>query len=167
MTAYVIQGDKVIAHAKIPAPLPEGAIAIRSLRDLEARDLPSSRLVAIWNMLPGHKPIAKFKSRDVALRRLWAAIEQLAHRGPAKTPKEKAGNTTRSGSKQARLVELLRRPKGATIEELAAATDWQQHSVRGALSGALKKRLGFKINSSKEERGRVYRILGPNAASRA
>ncbi len=65
----------------------------------------------------------------------------------------------RPGTKRARLVDLLRRPKGATIAELVAATGWQPHSVRGAISGSLKKKLGLAVTSEKiEGRGRVYRI---------
>ena len=61
-------------------------------------------------------------------------------------------------SKQDRLIALLRRPQGATIEEMTKATGWQPHSVRGAISGALKKRLGLAVATEKvEERGRVYR----------
>ena len=57
------------------------------------------------------------------------------------------------------MIDLLRRPEGATIEEITAATVWQSHTVRGAMSGALKKKLGLLITSEKvEERGRVYRI---------
>jgi hypothetical protein len=78
--------------------------------------------------------------------------------GPVKAKRE---------SKQAKVIELLRRPKGATIEELAVATGWQQHSVRGVLSGALNKRLGLTIESTREERGRVYRITGDDPGSRA
>lgn len=63
------------------------------------------------------------------------------------------------GSKQALLVELLRRPNGATIAEVQAETDWQAHSVRGAISGVVKKKLGLDVASGVEEgRGRVYRI---------
>lgn len=62
-------------------------------------------------------------------------------------------------TKQQIMIDLLRRPEGATIEEITAATEWQSHTVRGAMSGALKKKLGLKITSDKvEERGRVYRI---------
>ena len=68
--------------------------------------------------------------------------------------------TSRSDSKQAQVIALLRRPKGATIDELAAAIGWQHHSVRGVISGPLKKQLGLAITSTKEERGRVYRIAG-------
>ena len=65
----------------------------------------------------------------------------------------------RQGTKQAALVEMLRRPEGATIAEIVAATGWQPHTVRGALAGALKKRLGLVVTSEKREgRGRVYRL---------
>ena len=53
---------------------------------------------------------------------------------------------------------MLRRAEGATISELQQATSWQPHSVRGALSGVIAKRLGHAVVSTKEERGRVYRI---------
>ena len=57
------------------------------------------------------------------------------------------------------LIELLRRPKGATIGEIVEATGWQSHTVRGAMAGALKKSLGLTVNSQKDEaRGRVYRL---------
>jgi hypothetical protein len=66
---------------------------------------------------------------------------------------------TRAGSKQAQLIEMLKRPKGASIEEIVKAFDWQAHTVRGAIAGALKKKLGLNVVSEKVEgRGRVYRI---------
>ena len=55
------------------------------------------------------------------------------------------------------LVGLLTRPTGATIAEMADAAGWQDHSVRGALAGALKKR-GFLVASEKLERVRRYRL---------
>ena len=63
-------------------------------------------------------------------------------------------------SKQAMLITLMRRTEGATLEDLTSATGWQSHSVRGMISGVVKKRLGFIIATEKEERGRVYRITG-------
>ncbi len=67
----------------------------------------------------------------------------------------------RPGTKQALLIDLLKRKKGATIDEAVAATGWQAHSVRGAISGALKKKLGLAVTSERvERRGRVYRIAG-------
>lgn len=53
----------------------------------------------------------------------------------------------------------MRQPEGATIGEISAATDWQAHSVRGFISGTLKKKLGLAVISETEgERGRVYRV---------
>ena len=80
------------------------------------------------------------------------------------SPKSKAKKTAsssalRSGTKHALLVDLLRRKDGATIAEAVKATGWQPHSVRGAISGTLKKKLGLAVASDKVEgRGRVYRI---------
>jgi len=65
----------------------------------------------------------------------------------------------REGTKQARLIEMLRAEGGATIEEIVAALDWRPHTIRGAMSGALKKKLGLTITSEKVEgRGRAYMI---------
>ena len=68
----------------------------------------------------------------------------------------------RPGTKQAKLIAMLRAPNGATIEEITAATGWQSHTVRGAMAGALKKKLGLEVTSEKNEgRGRVYRLPAP------
>jgi hypothetical protein len=65
----------------------------------------------------------------------------------------------RPDSKQALLIELLQRKEGATIAQAVKATGWQPHSVRGAISGTLKKKLGLVVTSEKMEGGgRVYRI---------
>lgn len=62
-------------------------------------------------------------------------------------------------TKQQIMIDLLSRPEGATIEEIANATEWQSHTGRGAMSGALKKKLGLVVTSEKvDARGRVYRI---------
>jgi ribosomal protein S12 methylthiotransferase accessory factor YcaO len=75
-------------------------------------------------------------------------------------PKAKAKGTTGrgAGTKQAKLIALLERAEGATITEIVKVTGWLPHTVRGAISGALKKRLGLTVISVKEERGRVYHI---------
>ncbi len=62
------------------------------------------------------------------------------------------------------LVELLRRPEGARVDEMMQATGWQAHSVRGAMSGSLKKALSLTVTSEKTETGRVYRIVDEAAA---
>ena len=65
----------------------------------------------------------------------------------------------RTGTKQATLISMLRNPDGATIEEIMTATGWQSHTVRGAMAGALKKKLGLEVSSEKDDaRGRVYRL---------
>ncbi len=77
----------------------------------------------------------------------------------AAKPKTGASPTVRPGTKQALLIDLLSRKNGAAIDEIVAATGWQAHSVRGAISGALKKKLGLTVTSEAVEgRGRVYRI---------
>ena len=69
------------------------------------------------------------------------------------------GSGPRAGSKLAILIDLLGRPAGVTISDIMRATNWQAHSVRGAISGALKKKLGLIIVSEvTKDRGRVYRI---------
>ena len=66
----------------------------------------------------------------------------------------------RARTKQAMLIAMLQAPEGATITEIVAATGWLAHTARGAISGALGKKLGLIVTSAKEEgRGRVYRIL--------
>ena len=66
---------------------------------------------------------------------------------------------THNGTKQAMMIELLKRPGGATLAEIVEATGWQAHTVRGAMAGALKKKLGLTVTSEKDEvRGRVYRV---------
>ncbi len=67
----------------------------------------------------------------------------------------------RPGTKQALLIDLLKRKKGATVEEIVEATGWQAHSVRGAISGAHTQKLGLPVTSERvEDRGRLYRIAG-------
>ena len=75
---------------------------------------------------------------------------------PAET-KPKQG---RAGTKQAQLVAMLEAPEGASTAEIVAAFGWQPHTVRGAIAGALKKRLGLQIGSEAiVGRGHVYRIM--------
>ena len=100
------------------------------------------RLVAIWNRLPGVKPVGKFTHRSIALRRIWAAIQVLA---PG------------AGTKSELIIGMVNQPSGATLKEIMAATGWQAHSVRGFLCAQPKKR-GFQVESFKRQGERVYRI---------
>lgn len=77
-----------------------------------------------------------------------------------KTPKSTPDNKPARQTKQQIMIDLLSRPEGASIPELMDATGWQQHTIRGALSGTLKKRLGLEIGSIKTSGSdRTYRIL--------
>ena len=79
----------------------------------------------------------------------------------AKTTAAKPPTQQREGTKQAMLITLLREPDGATMDEIVATTGWLAHTARGAMSGALGKKLGLVVTSTKENgRGRVYRIGG-------
>jgi Protein of unknown function (DUF3489) len=92
---------------------------------------------------------------------------------PAKPAKVASSEkpTPRTGTKQAQMIEMLRRPEGATVEQIAEATGWQNHTIRGAISGALKKKLGLTVEATRTReagpnkvgaRGSatVYRIVG-------
>ena len=82
-------------------------------------------------------------------------------KGAAKPKSATKPATPRAESKQSQLIAMLKRPDGATIVEIAKALDWMPHTVRGAIAGALKKKLGLNVESEKVElsRGRVYRVL--------
>ena len=78
---------------------------------------------------------------------------------PAKPDTAPKARTQREGTKQSKLIAMLRAPDGATIEEIMVALDWAAHTVRGAMAGALKKKLGLEVTSEKVEgRGRIYRL---------
>ena len=81
-----------------------------------------------------------------------------AAKADAKNTKKRTAEP-KAQSKLGRLQQLLRRPEGASIPQLVKALEWQAHSVRGAMSGALKKRLKLKITATKAEgKDRIYRI---------
>lgn len=78
---------------------------------------------------------------------------------PKRKVAKAAANT--AGTKLQRLEAMLRRPEGATIAQLSKALDWQAHSIRGAMSGTLKKKQALAITASKVDgQDRIYRIEG-------
>ena len=86
--------------------------------------------------------------------------------GPARSAKPIGGAPSRvdtkphqTPNKLATMIALLRERRGATIARLINATGWQAHSVRGAISGAIKKKHGLKVESTPSADGRVYRIV--------
>lgn len=83
------------------------------------------------------------------VKRSAAPKKRVATPAPAESPKTKLGQ----------LEGMLRRKEGATIAQIVAALNWQAHSVRGAISGSLKKKQGLTITNESIEGGdRVYRI---------
>ena len=77
-----------------------------------------------------------------------------------KVAKATKPKSARSGRKAEKVLELMKRKEGATLGEIAKATDWQNHSIRGFVSGHVTKKLGLKVESTKSEAGeRTYRIV--------
>ena len=118
---------------------------------------------------PAEAPPAKAKHKAGKQRAAVGARTAKparAGRGSRKTPRTKADGApktrkSRADSKQAQALAMLRRPKGASGEELQAAFGWQPHTVRGFIAGAVKRKLGLDVTSEKVEgRGRIYRIAG-------
>jgi hypothetical protein len=97
------------------------------------------------------------------------ASTKTAKVGPVKkgssAPAQSLGQPVhRAGSKQARVIEMLMKPEGTTINDIMQATDWQQHSVRGFLAGVIRRKLKLALTSEPAEAGRIYKVTG-NAAS--
>jgi hypothetical protein len=196
----------------------------------------ASRLVEIWNSLPGETPVRKFKDRATAVSRIWKALQSLGQTAPAAddaapatlaapvaqspetvpvagqeagettqpepviagtteptvtttvppqppdevssepTPKQKGtraknapvaattkdAGLSREGSKTARVIAMLKREGGTTLEEIMTAMGWQKHTTRAMLSagGSLTKNHGLVITSEKVGDKRTYSIKG-------
>jgi hypothetical protein len=83
-----------------------------------------------------------------------------------KAPKPRVSRN-RSDSKQARVIEMLRRRQGATVTAIMKATGWQPHSVRGFLAGVVRRKFGLALVSEKSDDERVYRIAAGRPATRS
>jgi hypothetical protein len=132
------------------------------------------------------KPVKKFTDRKTAIKRIWAAIQKLDGGAPEETttaqetaatapkgakgaPKKakvaKAARTKegaavpREFSKKAIVLDMLRRKEGATLTEIAKATGWQNHSIRGFISGTIVKKMSLTVESTKNDAGdRLYKV---------
>lgn len=115
-------------------------------------------------------PVApeKAPSKKGAIRKKGAPQGQKTAKGAKAKPGKKAAKPVhakesaampRAESKGAQILALIRRPKGATLAELTKLTGWQNHSIRGFLSGAVGKKMGLTVESTKRDDGeRVYSI---------
>jgi hypothetical protein len=205
MTTFTIDNENQImaylsAEDANSNPQAQQFTSAKELARLAAK-WPATRLVELWNSLPGQKPVKKL-DRKAAVARIWAAIQSVAPDGtaqaadtaphapavapakpqagkqatpaakPAKAPKiTKAPKTrkapeaveikTRVGSKTAHVLDLLKRPGGATLTIIMEETGWQAHSVRGFISGTLGTKMGLTVESAKGEAGeRTYSLKG-------
>jgi hypothetical protein len=153
MRIYIIGNDGITLCREPTTAVSEGEIVVASIEELHAAPLSGKRLLALWNALPGVEKRRTVGDRAALIDQLWSAIEAL--------PEPEPPSDSKRPSKQDEVIAMLRRPKGATVDEVSRATGWQRHTVRGVFSGTLKKKLGLTIASAKEERGRVYRVDGP------
>lgn len=95
-----------------------------------------------------------------------SAVANMRKARPKSEPVQTPGDTDtakpvaiRAGTKQAQIIAMLQRPEGATVAEMVEATGWLAHTVRGSISGALKKKLALPITAEKAEgRGMVYKL---------
>jgi len=88
-----------------------------------------------------------------------ATPPKKAPKGRRTKPEAAKPKVARDGSKTAKILDLLKRPGGATSKDLMKATGWLPHSVRGFLSGTVRKKLGLTVTSTKGENGeRTYSV---------
>jgi hypothetical protein len=185
MATYTIDTENTItAFAELEDALnhrvgsTEGAFSTEKELAKLSSEWPISRFVEVWNSFAGVvpfdnlKPVKKFTDRKTAVSRIWKAIQVLApapaqHAAPVapktakaakRATKEAGAPVPREFSKKAIVLELIRRADGASLKEIADATDWQNHSIRGFISGSLGKKMGLNIESFKRADGeRAYR----------
>src|SRR2546423_10627388 len=122
MRIYIIGNDGITLCREPPTAVNAGEIAVASNEELHAAALNGKRLLALWNALPGVEKRRKVGDRGALIDQLWSAIEAL--------PEPEPPSDVKRPSKQDAVITMLRRPEGATVDEVARATGWQRHTVR-------------------------------------
>jgi Protein of unknown function (DUF3489) len=174
MNVFSIRANNEVRMLASEQEAPRGGAVFGNAEELAAlvHEWPITRLVAVWNQLPGAKQIRKFTDRKSGVRRLWQAVQGLpanAGQRPRKAAlkrqvaavsakQSKQGHAPGNGTKTEKVLALLRQPSGATLSALMRATQWQAHSVRGFISGQLCKRMGLRVKSFRRDGDRVYRL---------
>jgi Protein of unknown function (DUF3489) len=131
----------------LPAVIwPSGAEVVRRMASRKPQRIPMTK--------PKSKPKAATRSN------VRKAGKPASHKRSAPAASKPA---SRPDTKQARAIAMLRKTAGATIAAIMAATDWQQHSVRGFLAGIVRKKLGLNLVSEPTDKGRIYRIKDAKA----
>jgi hypothetical protein len=199
---FTIDNDNTItAHETAPAAR-DGVILFASEKEFAkaTAEWPIARLVETWNGFAGVvpfddlKPVKKFENRQIAVARIWKAVQKLAPKksfaeealeeyearqasaapaDPPATPKTKArekkaakpakaapeARAPREGTAKAKVIEMLNRKGGVTLDEIMEATGWQAHTVRGFIS-TLPKKGGPQVTSTRREsdKARVYEV---------
>ena len=133
----------------------KGGAKAKVLGSLSKRDLIASQGPDWFVSATGYAALNLPRRAPVTLAALDAVIANATAAGP----------TQRTPSKQAQVLALLQRDEGATLQQMCTLTNWQAHTMRGALAGAFKKKLGLTIISSKDAGGeRTYRLAPAGAA---
>jgi len=172
-TFSIDAADRITAVAE-GQEAPEGGERFQTEQQLAtlAATWPARRLISILNHLPGVTPVKKFTDRQIAVQRVWKAVQNP---GPAATgpgtvlgrkkgrsakqpsPKQKR-KTSRPETKADVVIALLEQPSGASLKAIMSATGWRAHSVRGFVSGQLGKKMGLRVRSFRRDGERVYAI---------
>jgi hypothetical protein len=166
MTFRIDRSRKSTALALEPQVQLKPQVRIRQVPEpvRPSKKRPGPRVVEISTALSGQKPAKKESNGKVARSAARSPAKRVGAPAKAEAGKRASGarkaGTDRARTKTAKVLELLKRPGGATLKQLMAVTKWQAHSVRGFLSAALKKKRGLEIASSKGAAGsdRSYSI---------
>ena len=174
MKVFVISEQGAVEAVHDGAAGASNGTTIKTLQDLAkaAEQWPASRLVEVWNELPGVQPVRKFTDRKTAVTRIWKVLQSLEPTAAAPAPHTPTTTAAREDGpnaddkaprarKTARVLDLLRTTEGATLDDIMSATGWQAHTVRGFISRTVTKRMGLKVESAKRADGkRVYSVVG-------
>ena len=107
--------------------------------------------------VPVKEPVPKAQLEKAKLPAKRQPVKLIA--GATRATKQRRPTVARPGTKTAKILKLLERPGGASLNELTKATKWQAHSVRGFLSGAVKGKMRLKLTTLKRDDGeRAYRV---------